>query len=120
MTKYLKYVSLCLNYHDTSGKIINTYVLNHLFNVANIIQKDMESIFTQNEEFIYKAEIKAKFGIRSNIAWNRRRDALIKAGMFKVGRAWIMKRSDWNNYIDSLAKMAKEGPIIKRRNGTAA
>lgn len=106
--------------YDTSGKIINTYVLNHLFNVANIIQKDMESIFTQNEEFIYKAEIKAKFGIRSNIAWNRRRDALIKAGMFKVGRAWIMKRSDWNNYIDSLAKMAKEGPIIKRRNGTAA
>ena len=54
--------------YDTSDKIINPYVLNHLFNVANIIQKDRESIITPNEEFFYKAEIKAKFGIRSNIA----------------------------------------------------
>lgn len=70
----------------------------------------------ENEEFIYKEDIKKKMGIKSNVAWNNRRPALIKAGMFRLGNQWIMRRIDWDLYIESLAKKAKVGPQVKKHD----
>ena len=79
----------------------------------------MARITNENEEFLYKEDIKKKLGIKANVAWNARRPGLVKFGMFKTGRIWIMRKTDWDLYIENLANMAKTGPQIIKKNGTA-
>ena len=60
-----------------------------------------------SEVLLSKADLMSRLRISSETAWVRRRRDLIKKGLIKNGKNWLMKSSDFDNYIESL-KMVKQ------------
>lgn len=53
-----------------------------------------------SEVLLSKADLMARLRISSETAWVRRRRDLIKRGLIKDGKSWLMKSSDFDQYIE--------------------
>jgi len=53
-----------------------------------------------NNEMLTKREIMDRLRIKSGTAWTNRRRALIRKGLFKDGKIWLMKAKDLESYVE--------------------